>query len=358
MSHSWLATHEAERSHRPTTRRQSGPLTAVGMFGLVVTWAFIWLAFFAVAPAALGWRPVVVTSGSMLPAIRAGDVIVARPHSGVGLAPGTVVVFDPGDGRGSMTHRISAAHADGTYTTAGDANAAPDSTRVRPDQVIGVGALRVPFVGLPVLWLHDGSWDRVLAVLALLAVAVRVSPLGSARPPAAGGERRRRVPATGPAAFRPARPRSALTVRVSTLGMLLVIIGMLTVGAARGAFADAAASADNTVTSWRFLHDVAITDLRAPETAKPNATVTIEVDVANLGTEAATFEVQLRDLTKGTTIGTEAVDLASETSTTLFFAWTPGGPQNIRLLEAEAIFAPDEDPANNVAATTVTVTNK
>jgi signal peptidase I len=348
-------TQGAEPMDRMTTRRSPRLPAAVGLFGLIVGWVFVWLALWALAPAVAGWRPVVIASDSMHPSIRAGDVIVARPHSGIGLSGGTVVVFDPGDGRGLITHRIAAVYDDGTYATGGDANASPDSTPLRPDQVIGVGALRVPYIGLPMLWLHDGSWSRVLVVFALLVMAIGLTRSGR-HPAPRHGDRSGAVPDTPEPD--PARTASMPTVSGPALGVLLVAIGVLTIGPARAAFADTTTNPGSSVSAWQATPDAAVTDVRAPATARINETVTIEVDVANVGAAGATFEVRLRDVTKGQTIGADTVTLAPGGSTTLVFSWSPGGPQGNRLIEAEAILDSDGNPDNDVAATTVVITSR
>ena len=59
--------------------------------------ALVALGLFALAPAAFGWIPTVVTTGSMTPAIRPGDVVVAAPLRASGAAtvrPGSVVLAE------------------------------------------------------------------------------------------------------------------------------------------------------------------------------------------------------------------------------------------------------------------------
>jgi pyruvate dehydrogenase E2 component (dihydrolipoamide acetyltransferase) len=120
------------------------------------------LALVAVAPAiGLGWTSVVITSGSMSPLISAGDVVLASPHDGQGLGPGTVVIFTDPARPGLLTHRIESVNPDGSYVTSGDANRQPDSTPLRPEQVVGVGRLLVPLVGLPLVWYWAGAWGEL-----------------------------------------------------------------------------------------------------------------------------------------------------------------------------------------------------
>ncbi|WP_414170585.1 signal peptidase I [Streptoverticillium reticulum] len=124
------------------------------------------LALWALLPTAVGWEPTSVVSGSMTPNIRRGDVAVSSPASSV--RPGQVITFH-GD-QGIMTHRVTA-FADGRITTKGDHNQSPDPDQITMEDVIGLGRLRVPYVGYPAAWLHDRQWDRLgLCAGALVAV--------------------------------------------------------------------------------------------------------------------------------------------------------------------------------------------
>lgn len=134
----------------------------MGLLGLFVVYVTISLALVAVAPAmGLGWTSVVITSGSMSPVLRTGDVVVASPHDGVGLGPGAVVVFTDPARPGLLTHRIEAVNPDGSYVTSGDANRQPDSTPLLPEQVVAVGRIRVPFVGMPLVWYWAQAWGQL-----------------------------------------------------------------------------------------------------------------------------------------------------------------------------------------------------
>lgn len=145
----------------------------LGLAGLLVSLTVVWLTLFALVPA-LGWNwsSVVITSGSMTPSVAPGDVIVAAPHDGHGLGPGTVVVFHDAARPVLVTHRIVSVNEDGTYQTKGDANGVSDSTPLTPEQVVGVGKILIPLVGLPALWAWTDAWASfgVWAVVMILAV--------------------------------------------------------------------------------------------------------------------------------------------------------------------------------------------
>lgn len=144
----------------------------LGLIGLVVSLIVFWLTLFVIVPTLGGWSSVVITSNSMAPTIRSGDVVVAAPHNGAGLGTGTVVVFQDPVGDGLITHRISAVNDDGTYQTRGDANRVEDSIPLAPNQVEGVGKILVPLVGLPALWVWTDAWLALGLWAAMMALAL------------------------------------------------------------------------------------------------------------------------------------------------------------------------------------------
>ncbi|MBP1240135.1 signal peptidase [Frigoribacterium sp. PvP120] len=141
--------------------------------GVIV--ALLGLAFWAAAPAVLGWHPTTVVTGSMEPRIRVGDVVVSRPVPMDLVQTGHVLLADDPDQPGHLRlHRYAEALAGGMMVTKGDANPAVDSTPIGASAVHGVGFLRVPSVGLPVVWAREGRWVPLamvaLGVLVLLAL--------------------------------------------------------------------------------------------------------------------------------------------------------------------------------------------
>ncbi len=130
----------------------------------LLTWIYLYLivvlAFWVWAAAAVtGWQPVVVTSGSMEPAVRQGDVLLVAPLDEPA-AQNSIITFEQ---RGELvTHRVFAVN-DGGYVTKGDANTTPDSRLVGFDEAQGVTRLVVPFVGLPVVWWQNGDMMALMA---------------------------------------------------------------------------------------------------------------------------------------------------------------------------------------------------
>jgi signal peptidase I len=106
------------------------------------------LVFAVFVPLLFGWKPAIVTSGSMGPNLQVGDVVLIDTNDKV-FGINDVVTFDRA-GR-SVTHRVVGQKADGRWRTKGDANPAADSELVQPGDVVGQVRFMVPMVGLPAL---------------------------------------------------------------------------------------------------------------------------------------------------------------------------------------------------------------
>ena len=97
--------------------------------------AAVSVVLFMVGIVGLGWKPYVVTSESMSPALHApGDLILVDPKAR-SLAVYEIVTYT--DPRGLVTHRVIGQAEDGTFTVKGDANERPDSRPFERRQVVG-----------------------------------------------------------------------------------------------------------------------------------------------------------------------------------------------------------------------------
>lgn len=105
-----------------------------------------------------GGPAMMITGGSMEPAIPVGSVVLTEPTTDIGPLPGAIVSFDV-DGH-TVTHRVVARDGD-ELITRGDANRTDDSTPVMVDDVVGAAELVVPYVGLPHLWSQSGDWTSL-----------------------------------------------------------------------------------------------------------------------------------------------------------------------------------------------------
>lgn len=153
-------------------RRITPALSILCWFYLsVMTFLFAWVV---IVWTFVGWKPMVVTTGSMQPAINPGDIVLsAPPEDDVRLDAGTVITFeDPVRPGALITHRIDTVNPDGSYTTRGDANSSADSHEVTTEELTGVGRLLVPAVGLPRLWMDEGRLVIVIGWTVATALAV------------------------------------------------------------------------------------------------------------------------------------------------------------------------------------------
>lgn len=138
---------------------------------VIVLFCAIALAAFALI--LTGSRTVIVTSGSMSPAIATGDAVVVTELDRVGeVSVGDVVVFQPDDtGSMKIIHRVIEIDRDGlgkvsSLVTMGDANQVADDP-ISPEQVLSVAQFIMPGAGhlfeLP-------AWVPLSVTLALIAL--------------------------------------------------------------------------------------------------------------------------------------------------------------------------------------------
>lgn len=159
-------------------RRTLHPLLVIALAAVAAL-----LLAVVVVPLALGWVPLTVLSGSMEPTVPTGSQVVVAPLEGeddaAGLSTGDVVTFMPRpDDPTLVTHRIVGVAVDGegrrSFTTRGDANAAPDADPVTATQLRGLVKYHVPWAGYAATLL-DAEQKRggvVLVAAALFGYAL------------------------------------------------------------------------------------------------------------------------------------------------------------------------------------------
>ncbi|SDY22441.1 signal peptidase, endoplasmic reticulum-type [Modestobacter sp. DSM 44400] len=204
------------------------------------------LLLVSVLPAAAGWRTSVVMSGSMAPTVQPGDVTLVRPVATADIEPGQILLVDDPDMPGQLRlHRLAAIEPGGLRLR-GDANPQADSTLVQPAAVHGVGALRLPLLGAPVLWAAQHRFGPlVLTVLALAGLVALAVPSRAPAPPGGPGPTRG-SPVAGQAIVR--RPR-ARTRRLGGAAAASVAV-LLALPAVGGAYATFTAVTGNPASSW------------------------------------------------------------------------------------------------------------
>ncbi|MBT2502896.1 signal peptidase I [Curtobacterium sp. ISL-83] len=245
MTTSTIQATTAAASIRSSERREhlhdwARLLLATAARGLIVT--VLGMAFWAAAPALIGWQPTTVMTGSMEPRLHPGDVVVARPVAPTPLRVQQIILFNDPDQRGHLRlHRIHDTGANGRLITKGDANPQADSTPITRTAVEGVAVIRVPYIATPIMWIRDGQWARVAAViLALTGLAFlatidaplrRRSAAGNLED-ADGHDDNTSIPVSDPGVppFRAAKRRTRIgaglvTVTVTVLTVAAVLIG-------------------------------------------------------------------------------------------------------------------------------------
>ena len=123
---------------------------------------------------AVGFRPVVVYSGSMVPKLQIGSIAVERPVAASSVRVGDVITFsDPYVSGRLVTHRVvrilQSRHGV-AYQTKGDANDARDPWTIRLPGRVGRVAFSIPGAGY-VLW-YAHTRELRTALIALAAVLI------------------------------------------------------------------------------------------------------------------------------------------------------------------------------------------
>ncbi|OIO46727.1 MAG: signal peptidase I [Parcubacteria group bacterium CG1_02_40_25] len=140
---------------------------------LGVIGAIALLLIVSVFPITGNFKVLTVQSGSMMPAIKTGSIVLVKPTNNYKI--GDIITFGQiSKTKTPTTHRIAEiemANGQPIYTTKGDANNAPDQKQVSAKEVIGRVLLDVPFLGYAVAAAKK-PWGFMLliAVPALLVI--------------------------------------------------------------------------------------------------------------------------------------------------------------------------------------------
>jgi signal peptidase I len=158
---------QADRERRTVTRRRwtNRLTTATLVFALT-------LLVGAAAAQALGYRLLIVRSGSMTPTMRVGDAVLTRSVPATSVKPGNIVTFaDPALANQRVTHRVTSVRRDGSnlaFVTRGDANHTSESWTVPVDGRLGKEIVDIPSFGRVI---NDAKSRDVLLALLLAFVA-------------------------------------------------------------------------------------------------------------------------------------------------------------------------------------------
>jgi len=135
------------------------------------------MLFFFLGPRLLGMNFFTIYSGSMVPAIPVGSVVVAPSVDASDVEVGDVITFSTLAGEDKIvTHRVyEVVPNDGLpmFRTAGDANAAPDGNAVLAENVIGKVWFHLPYLGYLSAYVRSSLGFLLLICLpALLIVSL------------------------------------------------------------------------------------------------------------------------------------------------------------------------------------------
>lgn len=137
-----------------------------------VVYAAIAVYLLIAAPMVLGYRPVVVLSGSMEPTYPVGSVIYYKDAPFGDIAEGDAITFHAGDGDGALvTHRVVRKNeVSATFVTKGDANETEDINEVSYDRVAGkVWKVCLPMAGYLI------NFGKQITVIAAMGGIILIS---------------------------------------------------------------------------------------------------------------------------------------------------------------------------------------
>jgi signal peptidase len=126
------------------------------MGGIVVGLFLATILAIFVAPPLLGHPALTVSSGSMTPALRVGDLVIEDRILATEAREGDIVTYShPTRAGQTVTHRVEKVLVQGGvawFTTRGDANPAPEEWSVPADGTIGRVHIRIAGAGFLMAW--------------------------------------------------------------------------------------------------------------------------------------------------------------------------------------------------------------
>ena len=121
----------------------------------------------------------VVSSGSMIPTLNVGDIILVRGADPNSITVGTIIIFhSPYDYQMPIVHRVIAISNEGNsvfFQTKGDNNPGPDGWSVPGENLMGVYVAKLPYVGLISLELRGPLGVTLIILLVALIIAIEYS---------------------------------------------------------------------------------------------------------------------------------------------------------------------------------------
>lgn len=109
----------------------------------------------------LGYKPIIINGGSMLPTLTWGDIIIVYKPAKEDIKVGDILTFSFGEGESMVTHRVIEIDEDGNFYTLGDnPNNSPDGYPIYYSEqqglpyVVGVTQFSLHYIGQFVAWVR------------------------------------------------------------------------------------------------------------------------------------------------------------------------------------------------------------
>ena len=135
----------------------------------IVVYLVIVATLLIASPIVLGWRPVVVLSGSMEPAYPVGGIIYYRAAAFEDINVGDAITFQFGESS-LATHRVVTKDVETTsFTTKGDNNDTIDPKPIVYSSVVGKASkIVIPYAGFLTTYIKNWSAIAVMGLVLLM----------------------------------------------------------------------------------------------------------------------------------------------------------------------------------------------
>ena len=124
-----------------------------------------------------GYRAYIITSDSMEPSIKHGDVVIVKKSKEENLQTGDVITFE--QNQELITHRIQKIEEDQTtnektYITKGDNNNIEDSENIKFSAIIGKCILTIPYLGNIISVLENKLIVLIIILIILILFFLKI----------------------------------------------------------------------------------------------------------------------------------------------------------------------------------------
>lgn len=134
-----------------------------------ICYTFIGIYALICLPMVIGYKPLVVLSGSMEPSIKTGSIIYYSKVQEKDLKVGDIITFKTETKKEYVSHRINSIE-DGKYETKGDANEVADPIKITYDQIVGKDLnISIPFLGYYVKFANEHVYLIIVVAIILIS---------------------------------------------------------------------------------------------------------------------------------------------------------------------------------------------